>query len=83
MNDIAKSSRLKVSATILDTDRWSKLMALADMIEIDEATGSLEIRNGKARAVLRADGVVIVEGVRILQSAERDVAIQAAIIDLN
>ncbi|MCF1505972.1 hypothetical protein L0F51_19615 [Afifella sp. H1R] len=64
-------------------DFWSKIVALAEMIEIDQAAGTLSIRNGKSNVVLRSDGLVRVSGTRIVQSAERDIALDAAFIDLN
>ncbi|MER0240409.1 hypothetical protein, partial [Fulvimarina sp. MAC8] len=57
---------------------WSKLMALADMIEIDADSGALTIQNGKSRAILHPDGTIRIEGTRIVQSAERNIALDAA-----
>lgn len=53
------------------------------MIEIDQATGAMTIRNGKSSLALRSDGRVTVRGVRILQTAERNISLEAATIDLN
>lgn len=83
MTDIPDHGLFDDEAVAASAGRWAKLLSLADMIEIDAASGSLVIRNGKSRLVLRSDGVVIAEGTRILHSAERDIAMQAAVIDLN
>lgn len=69
--------------TLGDEDAWGKMMALAAMIEINQATGAMTIRNGKSSLVLRLDGRVTVRGVRILQTAERNISLEAPTIDLN
>jgi uncharacterized protein (DUF2345 family) len=81
MNDIPRPHSFNFDA--LNKDKWSKLMALADMIEINRASDSIEIRNGKSRIVLRADGTVRIEGERIVQTAEKNIVLDAAYIDLN
>jgi hypothetical protein len=62
---------------------WTKLLALADMIDIDKASGTLVIRNGKSRILLRKDGTVRIEGESIVHSAQTNIALDAAYIDLN
>ncbi|AWN45501.1 hypothetical protein DK419_03515 [Methylobacterium terrae] len=59
------------------------LAALARMVRIDAATGDLVIANGAARLVLKRDGTVRVEGVRIVGTADEAIALHAAVIDLN
>lgn len=83
MNDIPKRETFASRDLAGTLDAWSKLMALAAMIEIDQATGTLTVRNGKSSLTLRADGRITVEGVSIVQSAERNIALDAATIDLN
>jgi hypothetical protein len=83
MNDMTRRFKFDVSAVDLSDSRWEKLMALADMLEVDEASGSLVIRNGKSRILLRKDGTIRIEGERIVQSASRNIALDAATIDLN
>ena len=56
---------------------------LAQMISIDAVSGDLVIRNGLSRIVLMRNGMVRIEGRRILQSAIESVSIEAATIDLN
>ncbi len=67
----------------LPGDARSKLLALADMIELNPAAGTITIRNGKASLTLREDGFIQVTGVKIQQSAERSIRLDAATIDLN
>jgi len=77
MNDVPKRS------AFLDGDQWAKLMALAEMLEINRETGAMTIRNGKSVLTLRRDGRIVVSGVSISQSAERNISLEAATIDLN
>ncbi len=64
-------------------DLIERLLALLDRIRIDEVSGDLEIRNGAASVILQTSGTVRVTGRRIVQDAERDIALTAAWIDLN
>ncbi|KAA1177382.1 hypothetical protein FP026_24695 [Rhizobium tropici] len=83
MNDIPKRA-LFVEAVPFDEDSaWSKLHKLAEMLEIDPASGAMTIRNGKSSLTLRRDGRITVQGVSIAQSAERHISLDAATIDLN
>ena len=41
---------------------WSNLVELAKMISVNKAAGTLTIRNGRSKIVLRQDGVIRVEG---------------------
>jgi hypothetical protein len=83
MNEIPDKTKFALRQSFGDADTWTKLMALAEMIEIDRNTGSLTLRNGKSCVTLRPDGRVTVEGVDIVQSAERNISLDAATIDLN
>lgn len=82
MNQIPDRKALLDEALPLAEDSWGKLLALAAMIEIDDA-GTLTIRNGEARITLQKDGVVRVVGKKIIQSARQNIALDAAYIDLN
>ena len=62
---------------------WSNLVELAKMISVNKAAGTLTIRNGRSKIVLRQDGVIRVEGTSIVQTAERNIALDAGTIDLN
>ncbi|THF50765.1 hypothetical protein [Allorhizobium terrae] len=83
MNAIQDKSAFLLPDTSDSSDRWSKLMALADLLEIDERTGTITITNGKSSLTLRKDGRISVKGVSITQQAERSIALDAAVIDLN
>lgn len=83
MNAIQDQSVFSIPDVSADVDCWSKLMALAKMIEIDHASGTLTVTNGKSLLTLRKDGRITVKGVSILQQAERSIALDAAAIDLN
>ncbi|MCE6074085.1 hypothetical protein FS764_06610 [Agrobacterium vitis] len=83
MNAIQDKAAFLLPDISTGDDRWSKLMALADMMEIDELTGALTITNGKSSLTLRKDGRIFVKGVSITQQAERSIALDAAVIDLN
>lgn len=83
MNAIQDKSAFLLPDTSDSSDRWSKLMALADLLEIDERTGTITITNGKSSLKLRKDGRISVKGVSITQQAERSIALDAAVIDLN
>ncbi|WP_432331962.1 hypothetical protein [Agrobacterium rosae] len=48
-----------------------------------DGSGTLTIRNGEARISLGSDGVVRVEGKKIIQMARQNIALDAAYIDLN
>ncbi|MBO9653458.1 hypothetical protein O3S81_15530 [Agrobacterium sp. SOY23] len=82
MNQIPDRKALLAQALPLSEDAWGKLLKLAAMIEFD-GSGALAIRNGEARIVLGADGVVRVEGKKIIQTARQNIALDAAYIDLN
>jgi hypothetical protein len=83
MNDVPNRNRF-VEATVTDEQGpWSKLMMLAEMLEIDHATGVMTIRNGKSSLTLGRDGHITVRGVSIRESAERNIVLDAATIDLN
>lgn len=64
-------------------DMLQKLVALLDRINWDERRQRLSIRNGDAVIHLLADGTIRLEGKRIVQQADRDIALSAAWIDLN
>lgn len=83
MNEIPDRMKFALRQTLGDGDAWTKLMALAALIEIDQATGAMTIRNGKSSLTLRPDGRVTVQGVNIAQTAERNISLEAATIDLN
>ncbi|OLP45037.1 hypothetical protein [Rhizobium oryziradicis] len=83
MNAIQGKSAFLLPDISESGDRWSKLMALADMLKIDEHTGAITITNGKSSLTLRKDGRISVKGVSITQQAERSIALDAAVIDLN
>lgn len=83
MNEIPDKTKFALRQSFGDSDTWTKLMRLAEMIEIDRTTGALTLRNGKSCLTLRPDGRVTVEGVDIVQSAERNISLDAATIDLN
>ena len=83
MTEIPDRKTFASRQTLGDADAWGKMMALAAMIEIDQATGAMTIRNGKSSLVLRLDGRVTVRGVRILRTAERHISLEAAMVDLN
>jgi hypothetical protein len=83
MNDVPRNKAFRPSSDAAELDGWSKLIALAEMVEINQLTGALTIRNGKSSLILRKDGQIIVEGVAITQRAERRIALDAAVIDLN
>jgi hypothetical protein len=83
MNEMPNRAWFQANLSSESGDVWAKLTALAQMIEIDSASGTLMIRNGKSRILLRKDGTVRIEGESIVQSAERNIALDAAYIDLN
>ena len=83
MNDKPSHTSFKALEPAAVGDAWGKLLALAHMIEIDKASGTLTIRNGKSRILLRKDGTIRIEGESIVQSAQRNIALDAAFIDLN
>jgi len=64
-------------------DMLQKLTALLDRINWDERRQRLTIRNGDAVIHLLADGTIRLEGTRIVQQSDRDIALSAAWIDLN
>ncbi|WP_296076464.1 hypothetical protein [uncultured Agrobacterium sp.] len=59
MTEIPYRKTFASRQTLGDADAWGKMMALAAMIEIDEATGAMTIRNGKSSLTLRSDGRVL------------------------
>ena len=83
MNDIPRHAVFSFAQADEQMETWAKLEALAAMIDINISRGTLTIHNGKSRIVLGADGVIRVEGERIVQSARRNIALDAATIDLN
>lgn len=83
MNEMPNRAWFQANLPLDTDDVWSKLASLAQMIEIDSASGTLVIRNGKSRILLRKDGTVRIEGESIVHSAERNIALDAAFIDLN
>ena len=83
MNDIPNRQKFASRDRAVAPDAWTKLMALAAMMEMDHETGALTVRNGKSSLTLRADGRITVQGVSIVQTAERNIALDAATIDLN
>ena len=82
MNQIPDRKALLGDALPLPEDAWGKLLKLATMIEFD-GSGTLTICNGEARISLGSDGVVRVEGKKIIQMARQNIALDAAYIDLN
>ncbi|MCZ7464824.1 hypothetical protein [Rhizobium rhizogenes] len=82
MNQIPDRKVLLAEVLPLPEDAWGKLLKLATMIEFD-GSGTLTIRNGEARISLGSDGIVKVEGKRIIQVARQNIALDAAYIDLN
>lgn len=83
MTEIPDRKTFASRQTLGHADAWGKMMALVAIIEIDRATGAMTIRNGESSLTLRSDGRVTVRGVRILQTAERNIILEAATIDLN
>ncbi|MGO8147507.1 hypothetical protein AB9F42_32100 [Rhizobium leguminosarum] len=83
MNEIPDRMRFASRQISGDADAWTKLMALVALIEIDQATGDMTIKNGKSSLTLRSNGRVTVQGVNISQVAERNISLEAATIDLN
>ncbi|MGH7005920.1 MAG: hypothetical protein ACREIP_18390 [Alphaproteobacteria bacterium] len=83
MNTILRHRKLSSATPTPKQDGWSKLLMLADMLEVNEATGTMTLRNGKSSITLRKDGRITIEGETIVERAERRIALDAAIIDLN
>ena len=83
MNKIANQEVFSLDAIEGDLDAWSKLLRLAKLIDIDKSGNTISITNGAARITLHADGIVRVEGRKIIQSAHENIALDAAYIDLN
>ncbi|SFA62317.1 hypothetical protein SAMN04487972_14712 [Paracoccus halophilus] len=54
-----------------------------DRVNWDERRQRLPIQYGEAVIHLLADGTIRLEGTRIVQQADRDIALSAAWIDLN
>ncbi|WP_405402614.1 hypothetical protein [Paracoccus sp. Ld10] len=65
------------------TEMMQKLSALLERISWDEPRQRLSFRNGQAAIHLLADGTIRLEGMRIVQSADKDITLSAAWIDLN
>ncbi|WP_065661985.1 hypothetical protein [Agrobacterium tumefaciens] len=82
MNQIPNRKALQEEVLPLPEDAWGKLLKLATMIEFD-GSGTLTIRNGEARISLGSDGIVRVEGKKIIQTARQNISLDAAYIDLN
>ncbi|MFK3780304.1 hypothetical protein [Agrobacterium sp. NPDC089420] len=82
MNHIPDRNALLGEVLPLPEDAWGKLAKLAAMIEFD-GSGTLTIRNGESRISLGSDGVLRVEGKKIIQTARQNIALDAAYIDLN
>ncbi|HLJ89706.1 MAG TPA: hypothetical protein VKZ53_23045 [Candidatus Angelobacter sp.] len=68
---------------LAESDLFKKLLLLAECIQKDPNTGDLILQNGKARAILKANGEVRLEGVKIIQVANENLTINAAYIELN
>ncbi|GAK72627.1 hypothetical protein G6L37_33210 [Agrobacterium rubi] len=83
MSDMPDRTKFTPHMLLGDAEVWKKLIALAAMIDIEPGSGALIVRNGKSVLTLRPDGHVSVRGVRISQTAERDIALDAATINLN
>ena len=62
---------------------WSGLVALARLVRVDEASGAVTVTNGDARITLHRDGTVRIDARRIVNSADEDIVLHAARIDLN
>lgn len=73
----------QVEALALAPQDLSALAALAKLIKVDPETQDVTLQNGESRIILQRDGVIRIEGARIVQIAERDLAFKAATIDLN
>lgn len=82
MNQVPDRKALMKEVLPLPEDAWGKLLKLATMIEFD-GSGTLTIRNGEARISLGSDGIVRVEGKKIIQTARQNISLDAAYIDLN
>ncbi len=62
---------------------WSGLVALARLVRVDAASGAVTVTNGDARITLHLDGTVRIDARRIINSADEDIVLRAARIDLN
>ncbi len=82
-HDLAGAHPLDPAGTPPGEAPPADLAALARMVRVDAATGDLVIANGIARLVLKRDGTIRVEGVRIVGTADETIALRAAVIDLN
>ncbi len=82
MNQVPDRKALLGEVFPLPEGAWETLLKLAKMIEFD-GSGTLTIRNGEARISLGSDGIVRVEGKKIIQTARQNIALGAAYIDLN
>ncbi|WP_102225765.1 hypothetical protein [Acidimangrovimonas sediminis] len=83
MTSHSDSRHLGRDARPVPPDLMDRLLALAERIRVDPASGRLVIANGAARIVLCEDGTIRIEGRRIVEAAEEDIALSAAWIDLN
>ncbi|WJH37679.1 hypothetical protein N7E02_02320 (plasmid) [Aliirhizobium terrae] len=83
MSDMPDRTKFAPHLLLGDPEAWTKLMALAAMIDIEPGSGALMVRNGKSVLTLRPDGHISVRGVSISQTADRLIVLDAATIDLN
>ncbi|WP_342145474.1 hypothetical protein [Methylobacterium fujisawaense] len=77
-----KNTKTPASSFPLDVD-WEALSALSKLIRYDSLTKTLTVANGKARIVLDGNGVIWIEGKRVVQRADEDLSVNAAWIRLN
>lgn len=68
---------------LADAETLRRLTVLLERVSVNETTGDLVLTAGKAKITLSEDGTIRLDGARIVQDADQDVAIKAAWIDLN
>jgi hypothetical protein len=82
VSDPVQSSVLALSI-LQNPEFLQKLLSLVKCVHEDPITGDLVLRNGKVRCVLKQNGTIRLEGLKIVQVAEQEIALNAAYIDLN
>jgi hypothetical protein len=83
MNEFVRKFGIDAMSPSPSLDGWSKLMKLAEMLEVDDNSGAITIRNGRSSLTLRKDGRVTIEGTSINERAETHISLDAAVINLN
>lgn len=68
---------------LADAETLRRVAVLLERVSVNETTGDLVLTAGKAKITLSEDGTIRLDGARIVQDADQDVAIKAAWIDLN